>query len=389
MRIMIGSESFHPSISGVAVATRTLAAFLAGLGHQVLVLAPSLDVRNYEETYPDSFEVSRLRSIPNPFRKGFRVTVFPRHQVSAIVARWRPQVIHLEDPASICSSLLKAGKAGDIPIVISHHFTLDYVVSYLRYFKFLHRPVRRYLTRRTVLVYNECRQVICPTETVSKWLHSVGVTAPIAVVSNGVDLNRFFSYSNPVEIRSRFSLPDLPAVLYVGRVDQDKQLETLLAAVPLALERVQAHFVICGGGNLLKRLQQQSTEMGIDQHISFLGQLDHDSPELPGLYQIAACFVIPSAFETQSIVTLEAMASGLPVVAAASGALPELVADGENGYLFQPGNAADLAEKITIILNKPELAMEMGHQSLKKVHVHELNPNLRKIERIYNEVLEI
>lgn len=389
MRIMIGSESFHPSISGVAVATRTLAAFLAGQGHQVLVLAPSIDVRNYEETYPEGFEVYRLRSITNPFRMGFRVTVFPRRQVRAILARWQPQVIHLQDPASICSCLLKAGRAGDIPIVISHHFTLDYVVSYLRYCKFLHQPVRRYLTRRTVLFYNDCRQVICPTENVSEWLHAVGVAAPIAVVSNGVNLNRFFSYSNPVEIRLRFNLPDLPTVLYVGRVDQDKQLEILVASVPLVLEHVRAHFVICGGGNLLKRLQQQTIELGVDQHISFLGQLDHNSPELPGLYQVAACFVMPSVFETQSIVTMEAMASGLPVVAAASGALPELVADGENGCLFQPGNAADLAEKITIIVNKPELAREMGHHSLKKVHVHELNPNLRKIERIYNEVLEI
>ncbi len=61
MRIMIGSESFHPSISGVAVATRTLDAFLVGQGHQVFVLAPSIDVRNYEETYPEGFQVCRLR----------------------------------------------------------------------------------------------------------------------------------------------------------------------------------------------------------------------------------------------------------------------------------------------------------------------------------------
>ena len=233
MRIMIGSESFHPNISGVAAAARAMAAYLAGQGHQVLVLAPSQNNKDDKETYPEGFEVCRLASIPNPFRQGFRVTVFPRRQVRSIVAQWQPQIIHLEDPASICSCLQGAGRAAGIPIIISHHFTLDYVVSYLRYFKPLHQPVRRYLTRRTARFYNDCRQVICPTETVAEWLHSVGVTAPIAVVSNGVNLDRFFSYSNPVGIRSHFNLPVLPIVLYVGRVDQDKHLPTLIEAIRL------------------------------------------------------------------------------------------------------------------------------------------------------------
>jgi glycosyltransferase involved in cell wall biosynthesis len=388
MRIMIGSESFHPNISGVAVAARNLATYMANQGHQVMVLAPAPGKKSYVETYPEGFEVYRLMSIPNPFRRNFRVTLLPQQQVKKIVSHWQPDVVHLEDPTSICSCLQRAAKAENIPVIISHHFTVEYILSYLRYCRPLHNPVRRLLTGWTTRFYNQFQQVVCPTETVRQWLQTAGVKAPIKVVSNGVNLDRFFSFSLPEGIRAHFDLPDLPIILYVGRVDPDKHLDTLIQSIPLILTSCQAHFVICGSGNWMKHLRQQVAGLGIDKHISFLGQLDHESDELPQLYQISACFVMPSVFETQSIVTMEAMAAGLPVVAAASGALPELVDDGENGFLFEPGKSADLAAKVIKIISKPELARNMGHQSLRKVYSHEIGRSLVKIARIYREVLD-
>jgi len=80
------------------------------------------------------------------------------------------------------------------------------------------------------------------------------------------------------------------------------------------------------------------------------------------------------------------MASGLPIIAAAAGALPELVQNGDNGYLFAPENIEDLAAKINLILENGELAHRMGQRSLEKVIKHDLNRNLNKIEKIYGEV---
>ena len=234
--------------------------------------------------------------------------------------------------------------------------------------------------------YNSCQYVICPSETVKSWLLTVGVKVPVAAISNGVDLHRFFSYESPSGIRADLGLPELPIVLYVGRIDQDKSLDTLLEAIPLVLQNQAAHFVFCGGGNLLGRLRKKILQAGLGEQVTFLGQLDHQNQELPRLYQIATCFVIPSQIETQSIVTMEAMASGLPVVAAAAGALPELVSEGDNGSLFDPGDAVELARKIGLILGNPELAQQMGQRSLQKVVEHELSRNLFKIEQIYEGV---
>ncbi|MCX5779492.1 MAG: glycosyltransferase [Firmicutes bacterium] len=388
MRIMIGSESFYPNISGVAVATENMAAYMASQGHEVLVLAPSTSHVSGQELNPEGFSVQRLGSVPNPFRKGFRVTLHPYRQIKGLVDAWQPDIIHLQDPTSIGSCLLKAARTQAIPVVISHHFTLEYILSYFWYLKPLHRRFREHIIGAMIDFYNSCQYVICPSESVQQWLLAVGVKVPVAAVSNGVNLNRFFSYELPACIRSDWGLPELPIVLYVGRIDQDKSLDTLLDAVPLVLSQHPAHFIFCGGGNLLARLRRKSEQEDFSKQVTFLGQLDHQAQELPRLYQIATCFVIPSRYETQSIVTMEAMASGLPVVAAAAGALPELVGDGDNGYLFTPGDASELADKILLILTNPELALHMGQRSLEKVVQHDLNRNLNKIEQIYDEVIK-
>jgi len=388
MRILIGSESFYPNISGVAVSTWNLASYLAGQGHQVLVLAPSTRKSSYWEDMVEGFSVYRLASISNPFRKGFRVTLYPLHKIRLMVEKWLPDVIHLQDPTSIGSCLLKVGKQRAIPVVISHHFTLDYILSYVRFLKPLHNRSRVHLTESMTEFYNNCHYVICPSETVKNWLLAVGVRVPVEAVSNGVNLDRFFSYEPPTRIRAILGLPDLPIVLYVGRIDQDKSLDTLLDAVPRVLEGQRAHFVFCGGGNLLEKLRKKVEQQGLSPYISFLGQFDHQSLDLPRIYQLATCFVIPSCCETQSIVTMEAMASGLPVVAARAGALPELVADDDNGYLFKPGDIEDLARKIILILENPDLRQRMGQRSLEKVLQHELDRNLNKIEQVYYGVVK-
>ncbi|MEQ8176560.1 MAG: glycosyltransferase [Syntrophomonadaceae bacterium] len=383
MRILIGSESFYPNVSGVAVTARNLASYLAERGHQVAVLAPSVRPANGHEIYPEGFSVYRFSSIRNPFRKGFRVTMHPYKKILGIVRAWKPDVIHLQDPASICSCLAKAARQCGVPVVISHHFTLDYIMSYLNLLKPLQNYSNAQLTRYFKDFYNRCQYVVCPSELVKDWLVSVGVTTPVTVVSNGVNLERFYSYEAPNSTRTSLGLPNLPIILYVGRIDREKSLDTLVKAAPTILNKRPAHFVFCGGGSLLERLKKQTARSGLADYITFCGQLDHQDETLPRIYQLADCFVMPSCCETQSIVTLEAMAAGLPIVAAAAGALPELVANGENGYLFRPGDHHDLARKVGLILDNPALAQQMGMRSFERVLKHDINLNMRQIEHIY------
>ena len=386
MKIIIGTESFSPNISGVAITTELLAEDLAKTKHEVFVFAPSRDLKTHYDQDFKKIKVLRLRAFPNPFRKGFFVSLLPKKEIAKKVSQIKPDLIHLQDPTSICTALLKVAKQNRIPVIITNHFSLGYVLSYFGYLKVIHRPLRTILSRYLVKFYNQCNFVFCPTQTVKKDLVSLGIKSPIEVISNGVDLERFCSYSSPEVLRLKFRLPLNPIVLYVGRIDKDKNINVLIEAIPRVRKEINAHFVFVGQGEELPKIKKKVTRLGLERVVTFLGWINHNSDDLPGIYQLASLFVIPSMVETQSIVTLEALASGLPVVAAEAGALPELVKDKENGFLFS-GGSKNMAQGIVKILEDKKMASEMGKKSLQIVSQHRIEESFKKIVEIYEKVL--
>ena len=386
MRIVIGSESYAPNISGVAIAAERLARNLAGADHDVHVFAPGRNGRTAFDPDSGDFSVLRLRSMPNPFRKGFRIAFMPQAEVDKAVQGLRPDIVHLQDPASICTALRKAARRRGIPVVVTNHFSLEYALSYIRYLSPVHPQMRAMLTRYLVRFYNRCQYVLCPTETVKRELESWGVCTPIESISNGVDLERFYSYSSPTAIRLKYHLPANPIILYVGRIDKDKSLEVLVRAIPLVTGSADAHFVLVGDGDELPRLKALAGNLGVSEAVSFLGWVNHESPDLPQLYQVASVFAIPSAVETQSIVTLEALAAGLPIVAADGGALPELVKHGDNGFLFPPGDPKVLGNTILRLLSDDQLRERMRRRSFEVVSEHRIGGTFERVQGVYERV---
>ena len=386
MKIVIGSESFIPNISGVSVHAELLAENLASSGHDVFVFAPSRSGKTYFEKSSKGYNILRLRSMPNPFRKGFRVALFPKKAVFSEVLRIKPDIVHLQDPTSICTSLLKAARKNNIPIIITNHFSLEYIISYIRLLKPFHAQIRKILMMYLSNFYNKTNYVFCPTETIKKELLSWGVKTPIEAISNGVDLERFFSYSSPSTIRLKYHLPINPIVLYVGRINVDKNIKVLINAMPEVLKETDAHFVLVGGGDDLPKMKRMAQKLGIMREVTFLGPIDYKSQDLPQIYQIASLFAISSPIETQSIVTLEAMASGLPIVAANAGALPELVKNNQNGYLFDPKSSEEMAKKMIKILKNESHSSKMKINSLKSVSKHQIEECFAKITKKYDEV---
>lgn len=387
LKIIIGSESFYPNVSGVAVSTEILAEMLGQAGHQVWVFAPSQNERNHYDQHSKNYQIFRLRSVRNPFRKGFRVAFRPYRAVAGEFDKIQPDIIHLQDPNATCSALLKIARQRGVPVVITNHFSLDYILSYLPYLKPLHGPIRWFLRFHLSRYYNRCRRVICPTKTVKKQLDSWGVKVPILAISNGIDIDRFYSHSAPEEIYLHYHLPHNPLVLYAGRIDKDKSLDVLIKAIPAVVKKVSAHFVICGMGDELPRIKKLVEKLGVSHALSYVGQLNRESGELEKIYQIATLFAIPSAIETQSLVTMEAMAAGKPIVAAAAGALPELVKDGSNGYLFPVGNSLKLASAIVKILTDSQLRQKMAEKSLEIISQHQIGDSFKKIVDLYEKVV--
>lgn len=387
MKIIIGSESFAPNISGVATAAELLARNLTEAGHKVWVFAPSRSRKSHIDKDYKDFCVVRLKSMVNPFRKGFRVTLLPGKEITTRVLEIKPDIIHLQDPTSICSGLLRVAKENGIKTVATNHFSLDYVVSYLKFLKPFHSQIKFILKLYLSGFYNQCDAVTCPTETVKKDLLTWGVKTEVTPISNGVDLDKFFVHSNLADLKRKYHLPPNPKVLYMGRVDKDKRIEVLISAIPYVLQLSDAHFIIAGMGDEVDKMKKLAQKLNIERQISWIGWIDKDSLDFQQIYQSASLFVIPSPIETQSIVTMEAMAAGLPVVGANAGALPELIGDGENGYLFEPDDSRDLADKISKILKNKSLAQKMRARSLEKIAAHEISKNFAEVLKIYEKLV--
>lgn len=386
MKILIGTESFPPSISGVAVSSQYLAENLAKTGYQVMVFAPSPTGKTYLES-DHKFSIWRLRSIRNPFRRDFRVAFRAKRDILSGLGRFQPDIIHLQDPTSIGNILRKEALRRKIPLVVSNHFSLEYLLSYVQSIKPLHPLLRRMVMAYLRHFYNSCQVVICPTETVKRELQRWGIKKEIVAISNSLDLERFYSYSSERAIKLKYHLPANPIVLYVGRLDKDKNLEVLIRAIP-ETRPVNPHYVIVGSGNELAKIKRLVDSLGVGSLLSLLGWVDHQSPDLPRLYQIASVFAIPSPYETQSLVTLEAMAAGVPIVAPSSGALPEIVQDGQNGFLFEAGNHQQMAQKIVAILKDKRLHKKMARKSLEIISQHQLKESFEKIRKVYEKLYQ-
>ena len=178
-----------------------------------------------------------------------------------------------------------------------------------------------------------------------------------------------------------------PIVLYVGRVDPEKSLDILMDAFIKAHKKVpDAHLVVVGDGTARPKLEAQIEKAGLSANAHFLGRVIGDN--LPQLYRTGTVFAITSKTETQSIVLMEAMASGLPCVAVNAGAIHELVKDNKNGYLCEADDVDAVANGLVKILSDKDRQAKMSDESVKRAAKHDISHTLTRLEEIYNTVLD-
>lgn len=388
MNLLITTESYYPNISGVAVFSHRLAKKMVELGHRVTVIAPSPKFSEYVEKI-DGIKIYRLKSKINPFRQGYYVTRFPYFEIKKIINDLKPDIIHAQDPVAVSLSALLIGRHRRIPIIATNHFSLEYVVSYLPFFKLIHPFILFLLSTYLGFFYNRCKVLTFPTQTIANSFKAKHLKAKAKVISNGVDLSRFMPYYGGRDaVKEKYHIPlNDSVILSVGRLDQDKKIDILIKAFTQSALS-QCHLVICGAGIQKENLIRLSRDLGVEKRVSFVGSIAHESSDLPKIYQMATVFVNPCPIETQGVAVLEAEATGLPIVAANSGALPELVKDGRNGFLFAPNNIEALSNKLIKILSNTKMLDRMGKSSLEIVESQIVDNTYREFEKLYKEIIK-
>lgn len=175
--------------------------------------------------------------------------------------------------------------------------------------------------------------------------------------------------------------------MYAGRLDKEKNLSIAIKAFYKARQSIDAHFILTGRGAELQRLKKLVQTLNLTEHVTFTGYLS--DAEYPLVYSLANCFVNPGTAELQSIVALEAIASGLPLIAAKAMALPELVKEGVNGYLFDPNDVETLSCYMVKILSDRTLSEQMGRESRKLSQEHDIKRTIEQYETLYQSMVSL
>jgi 1,2-diacylglycerol 3-alpha-glucosyltransferase len=381
MRILITSSTYAPCFNGQAIFTANLAEGLASRGYEVCVVTPSEVQKPYQIDRNGvciaGVSSFALKSVHNHSY----ASVFPDCEVRKIMAHFRPDIVHLHDHYPLSYSVQKYALQQGVPVIGTNHFVPENLAPYVPFLP------SRLLWWWMKLTFNRLDVATAPSCTAVEILKSQGLTTPVYPVSCGVNLDRFHfdPQVDRKKLRQRYGLDqNRLTFLFVGRVDGEKRVDVLIRAVK-KLQRSDIQLAVTGSGAALPTYQAMAKELGVQDQVRFTGFVS--DADLPLLLNSVDVFAMPSEAELLSIASLEAMASSLPLLAARSKALPELVTNGKNGYLFKAGDVDDAARCMELLASHPEQLKQMGAASLAQVQSHSLNNVLKRYEELYSACL--
>jgi len=382
MHIMIVTDQYPPMIGGVPTVTHNLAADLVQRGHQVWVTAPSYGMRDARRL-ERGVRVYRFSSFEWPAYKELRIPFLPFMPMRNLIKKSEPDIIHIHSPAVLgnIAQILAGGLRK--PVIATNHYLPINMSRSLTSDPFIGKYFSNITYSYLVNFCNRCEYVTAPTMTALKLLYDHGLHAPAKAISNGIDLTKFTPGPRDPHIRKRFNLPeDKPLILHVNRLSEEKRVNVLIDAV--AKMHNNGHVALVSTGPAEQELRAQVAQLDIEDRVSFLGYVR--DADLLALRRSSDLFVIPSEADLQSLATMEAMACGLPIVAANAYALPELVHHEKNGFLFRGGDSDEMAHYIDVLIADADLRARMGAESLKIIAKHDRTQVLDQWEEVYHRL---
>ncbi|MCT9871087.1 glycosyltransferase [Paenarthrobacter aurescens] len=379
LTVLIAADTYPPHVNGAAQFGYRLAKGMTARGHNVHVLACRPDSGKSYTEFRDEATVHRLRSHGVFTHEYFRIC-FPweiKKEISLLFDKVQPDVVHIQSHYMIGEHVLYEAVKRGIRIVATNHFMPENLNPFLPFPQWFKDIVGRISWKDMGKVMGQADVVTTPTPLAAKAMHQHAFLRKVLPLSNGIDSAAYeLQPGETIEPHSH------PTVLFVGRLAEEKHINVLIDAVAKTPRALNVHLEIVGGGEVRPALEAQVARLGLGDRVKFLGLASDE--DLREAYIKADIFCMPGTAELQSLVTLEAMSASTPVLLANAMALPHLVRDGENGYLFTPNDSNELAAKITKLVELPKDELEaMGKLSREMVGPHSINGTLQTFEDLY------
>ncbi|MEO1044282.1 MAG: glycosyltransferase family 1 protein [Pseudomonadota bacterium] len=345
LRIALFSGNYNYVRDGANQALNRLVAYLLRQNVAVRVYSPTTDTPAFEPA-------GDLVSVPSfaiPGRAEYRVPMMLSPRVKKDIKAFAPNIVHLASPDIVAHSATRWAKRHDVPMLASVHTRFE---TYPRYYNmaFL-EPLLVAALRR---FYRRCDAIVAPSDSMAQLLRDQRMNYDVGIWSRGVDRDIFHSSKRDMEWRRSFGIDDEDQVVgFVGRLVMEKGLDVFSDAVDRLKRRKVPHKVLIVGEGPARQWFESRLPGA-----TFAGF--QSGPDLGRAVASMDMLFNPSVTETFGNVTLEAMASGIPVVAARATGSQSLVDDGSSGRLIRPGAVQDYADALQSYCENPALAREHG-----------------------------
>lgn len=377
MRVLLMTDSYHPTIDGMVFVVDSVKKSLEKLGHEVFIIAPDPGEKDRIEgvIYFPSVEFSTY--------KGYFVPVYPSNKIE-IIRDLHPDVIHSHGLTLMGLKGLIAAHTLKIPYVVTMG---TMVTDVMRYYMPVKLPTE--MMEKLSWVYlrqllNRSDAVVSFTSPILEELAEQGVKPrDTAVVTAGVDTDIFHAIPEPEGLRESMGLVGKRAIMCVGRLSFEKHVEEVVKSLKLLPDDVD--LIIDGDGPAREYIEQVIQEEGLESRTHLIGFVTRE--ELPMYYSMLEVVVTASRFETQGLSLMEAMACRVPLVAPDVRAFKEILTDNENGYLYDgTGDITVMAKRVIEALDSVD--DRMRDAAMERARFFSEESSAKKLEVLYERVIE-
>ena len=338
----------HSGAGGSGVVATELGLCYAKMGHNVHFVANRVPFRLSEAGYANVY-FHQVESMTYPLFEAPLTTLAEASKLAEVIEEYGIEVIHAHYAIPHAAAAVMARDmthAKPAPVVVTTLHGTDVTLvgldrAYLR--------ATQYSIERSDVVTAVSQYLADYTR------REMGVKRDIMVIPNAVDHTRFTPHGS-AELRQRYAHPDEKLITHVSNFRPVKRIEDVIRTFALIAEEVGARLLMIGDGPERQKALELAAELEIGGRVSFLGSF----PRIEDTLALSDLFLLPSIKESFGLAALEAMASGVPVVASRIGGIPEVVVDGEAGFLCAPKDVAAMAEASLKLLTNPALHERMS-----------------------------
>ena len=382
MHIAFFTNYYHPVVNGVVRSVASFRETLMKQGHNVFIFAQS------DGSYTDSEPfIFRYPSLPLPLPGDIAAALPMSPFVDQLLPSLKLDVIHTHHPILLGQTAARKAAELNLPLVFTFHTQYWEYTHYVPFpqeaiQEFLKNAVHRWLRD----FMQKCQHIIIPSESLREILtREYGLNARYSVIPTGTNLEPYVA-ADGKSLRAELGWNDETVLISVGRLAPEKNWDTLLKAfAKVYAEHPKVRLVLIGDGNARPGLEALAGELGITDRVTFTGAVPFD--QVPRYLKAADVFTFASVTETQGLVTIEAMAAGLPIVAVDGPGTRENLEDGKQGYLVENDPEA-LANGLNKLFSEPEKIKRFSAQALKKAKTFDVNALTTRLLGVYEQAIQ-